>query len=83
MGNCPLIHANEAHLIEQAKIHKAAKAMVESLNLAAGSTAGFDVYKLVETYFTDLDCRHKMNKILGIEEDPEFYGEQEQIRENQ
>ena len=54
MGKNQLIHSNELHLIEKAEIHNAAKKMVESLNLAAGSTGGFDIYKVVEAYFTDL-----------------------------
>ena len=48
-----LIHSNELHLIDKKEIHNAAKKMVESLNLAAGSTGGFDIYKVVATYFTD------------------------------
>ena len=40
--------------------------MVESLDMAAGSTSCFDLYKVVETYFTDLDKRKKMNYLLGI-----------------
>ena len=43
-----LIHSNELHLIDKKEIHSAAKKMVESLNLAAGSTGGFDIYKVVE-----------------------------------
>ena len=50
-----LIHSNELHLIDKAKIHQAVEKMVESLDMAAGSTSCFDLYKVVETYFTDLD----------------------------
>ena len=57
-----LIHSNELHLIDKAKIHQA----VESLDMAAGSTSCFDLYKVVETYFTDLEKRKKMNQLLGI-----------------
>ena len=33
-----LIHSNELHLIDAEKIHQAIEKMVESLDLAAGST---------------------------------------------
>ena len=59
-----LIHSNELHLIDKAKIHQAVEKMVESLDMAAGSC--FDLYKVVETYFTDLEKRKKMNQLLGI-----------------
>lgn len=45
MGKNQLIHGNEFHLLKQAEIHKATGKLVESLNLAAGSTGGFDIYK--------------------------------------
>lgn len=61
-----LIHSNEYHLISQPDIHRAVKALVEKLNLAAGSTTDFDLYKVVETYFTDLEAREKINKLLCI-----------------
>ena len=48
MGKNQLIHGNEFHLLKQAEIHKATGKLVESLNLAAGSTGGFDLYKVVE-----------------------------------
>ena len=48
MGKNQLIHGNEFHLLKQAEIHKATGKLVESLNLAAGSTGGFDIYKVVE-----------------------------------
>ena len=47
MGKNQLIHGNEFHLLKQAEIHKATGKLVESLNLAAGSTGGFDIYKVV------------------------------------
>ena len=81
MGKNQLIHSNELHLIEKAEIHNAAKKMVESLNLAAGSTGGFDIYKVVEVYFTDLEKRHEMNQLLGIQEDCAYYGAKEQAAE--
>ena len=48
MGKNQLIHGNEFHLLKQAEIHKATGKLVESLNLAAGSTGGFDLYKVVD-----------------------------------
>lgn len=77
MGKNQLIHGNELHLIEKAEIHSAAKKMVESLNLAAGSTAGFDIYKVVESYFTDLGKRHEINELLGIADEGVYYGAKE------
>ncbi len=68
MGKNPLIHGNEFHLLRQADIHKATGKLVEALNLAAGSTDGFDIYKVVETYFTDLEKRKEINDLLGISE---------------
>ena len=41
-----LIHSNELHLIDKAKIHQAVEKMVESLDMAAGSTSCFDLYKV-------------------------------------
>ena len=44
------------------------------LNMVAGSTHYFDLYKVVETYFKDLEARRKINNLLGIvntEEDME------------
>lgn len=81
MGKNQLIHSNELHLIEKVEIHNAAKKMVESLNLAAGSTGGFDIYKVVEVYFTDLDKRHEINQLLCIQEDSAYYGAEEQEAE--
>lgn len=68
MGKNQLIHGNEFHLINQEEIHKATGKLVEALNLAAGSTRGFDIYKVVESYFTDLDKRMEINDLLGIAE---------------
>lgn len=69
MGQCQLIHGNELHLLKKADIRKAIEKTVESLNLAAGSTDGFDIYKVVETYFLDLEKRHEMNKLLSIDDE--------------
>ena len=46
------IHSNELHLIDVDKIHQAVERIVDSLDMAAGSTCHFDLYKVVETYFT-------------------------------
>lgn len=64
-----LIHSNELHLIDKEKIHQAVEKLVESLDLAAGSTSNFDLYQVVEEYFTDLEKRRKINQLLGITED--------------
>lgn len=82
MGKSQLIHNNEFHLIGNSEIRNAVSKLVESLNLAAGSTDGFDIYKVAEVYFTDLDKRHEINSLLGIAESSQFYGEQEQIEED-
>lgn len=78
MGKNQLIHNNEFHLIGKAEIRKATAKMVELLNLAAGSTEGFDIYKVMDAYFTDLDKRHEINALLGIGESCDYYGEEEQ-----
>ena len=49
-----LIHSNELHLIDAEKIHQAVEKMVESLDLAAGSTTNFDLYQVVGDYFKTL-----------------------------
>lgn len=64
-----LIHSNELHLIHAERIHQAVKKMVASLDLAAGSTSNFDLYQVVEKYFTDLEKRREINHLLGIKED--------------
>ncbi len=64
-----LIHSNELHLIPKEEIHKAVAKMVDSLGMAAGSTDNFDLYKVVESYFTDLHLREKINRELHITDD--------------
>lgn len=64
-----LIHSNELHFIDRERIHQAVEKMVESLGMAAGSTKGFDLYAVVESYFTDLDKRREINRLLHVEED--------------
>ncbi|MDD6210322.1 MAG: hypothetical protein PUB21_06940 [Bacteroidales bacterium] len=71
--NNQLIHGDEAHLIDAKKIREATEKMVEMLGLAAGSTEGFDLYKVMETYFKDLDKRYEINKCLGIPEGCSYY----------
>ena len=68
MGKNQLIHANEFHMLQQEEIHKATGKLVEALNLAAGSTEDFDIYKVVETYFIDLEKRKAINELLGLSE---------------
>lgn len=62
-----LIHSNELHFIKKERIHRAVEKMVESLDLAAGSTAGFNLYAVVENYFSDLEKRREINYLLSIE----------------
>lgn len=76
MEEKPLIHSNEFHLINKDEICRAVVEMVDTLNMAAGSTDGFDLYKVVETYFTDIDLRRKINELLDIPEDYNFYAEE-------
>ena len=66
MGKNQLIHGNELHLINKADIHKATGKLVEDLNLAAGSTGDFDIYRAVEVYFTDLEKRKEINDLIGL-----------------
>ena len=63
-----LIHSNELHFISKRRIHEAVEKMVESLDMAAGSTMGFDLYAVVEAYFTDLEKRKEINRLLNLEE---------------
>lgn len=63
-----LIHSNELHFISKKRIHEAVEKMVESLDMAAGSTMGFDLYAVVEAYFTDLEKRREINRLLNLEE---------------
>lgn len=62
-----LIHSNELHFIDRERIHQAVEKMVESLDMAAGSTMGFDLYAVVESYFTDLEKRREINHLLHVE----------------
>lgn len=64
-----LIHSNELHFISKKRIHQAVEKMVESLDLAAGSTTGFNIYAVVESYFTDLEKRKEINQLLNLEQD--------------
>ncbi len=64
-----LIHSNELHFIDKKRIHQAVEKMVESLDLAAGSTTGFDLYAVVESYFTDLKKRREINRLLHLDQD--------------
>lgn len=62
-----LIHSNEFHFISKERLHQAVEQMVGSLDMAAGSTAGFDLYAVVDAYFTDLEKRKKINHLLRID----------------
>ena len=53
-----LIHSNELHFINKERIHREVEKMVESLDMAA-----------VESYFTDLEKRREINRLLHIEKD--------------
>ena len=64
-----LIHSNELHFINKERIHREVEKMVESLDMAAGSTKGFDLYTVVESYFTDLEKRREINRLLHIEKE--------------
>ena len=64
-----LSHSKELDLIDRKKNHEAVELMVDRLGLAAGSTADFNLYKVVEDYFTDLEKRDKMNHLLNIKDD--------------
>lgn len=75
-----LIHSNELHLINVERIHEAVEKMVESLDMAAGSTTNFDIYQVVEKYFTDLEKRREINHLLGIKEDIDELAEDFGIR---
>ncbi len=76
-----LIHSNELHFIDKKRIHRAVGQLVEALGLAAGSTTGFNLYAVVESYFTDLDKRREINRLLNqkqniyeeMEEELEMY----------
>lgn len=63
-----LIHSNELHFIDRERIHRAVEKMVEELDMAAGSTQGFDLYAVVESYFNDLDKRRAINRLLHFQE---------------
>lgn len=64
-----LIHSNELHFISKERIHQAVESMVEKLDMAAGSTAGFNLYTVVESYFTDLEKRREINQLLNLKQE--------------
>lgn len=78
MKEKPLLHSREFHLIGKEEICRAVTRLVDTLQMAAGSTDGFDIYQVVESYFTDLDKRQAINRLLGIPEDEELHGEEVQ-----
>lgn len=71
--NRQLIHGNEVHLIETSEIHKNVEKMIDQLGMAAGSTDGFDLYTVIETYFKDLNKRHQINELLNIPDKNTYY----------
>ena len=48
-----LIHSNELHFIDKKRIHRA---------------VGFNLYAVVESYFTDLNKRREINRLLNPEQ---------------
>ena len=68
-----LIHSNELHFIDKKRIHRAVGQLVESLELAAGSTTGFNLYAVVESYFNRL-LNPEQNTCEETEEELETYG---------
>ncbi len=70
-----LIHRKEFHLIDEEKICKEITQMVENLEMAAGSTDGFDIYKVVQSYFSNLEMRHRINELLDIPQDSEYFAD--------
>ena len=74
-----LIHSNELHFIDKKRIHRAVGQLVESLELAAGSTTGFNLYAVVESYFTDLNKRREINRLLNPEQNTCEETEEEQL----
>jgi len=74
-----LIHCNELHLVSEAELEAAVKVIVNKLGLAAGSTKGFDLYKVVKAYFRDLDKRNEINTLLKIVEEPVFCAAEEEV----
>lgn len=74
--NHQLIHGDELHLIEREKIQKAVEIVVDFLEMAAGSTEGFDLYRVMDAYFKDLDMRYRMNRCLGIPEGCSYYAKE-------
>ena len=68
-----LIHSNELHFINKERIHREVEKMVESLDMAAGSTEGFDLYTVVESYFTDRLLHIEKDECEAIEEELGVY----------
>lgn len=60
------VRSDEYQFIDTNDILKQAKMVVDNLHLAAGSTTGFNIYTLLEVYFTDLEKRKEINKILHV-----------------
>lgn len=80
-NSTPLIHANEAHLIDRAIIDKAVEQLVNNLSLAAGSTKGFDIYTVVQQYIVNMHQRYAINSLLDIPQGYTSYYEEELLDE--
>lgn len=63
-----LIHSNELHFIDKKRIHLAVEQLVESLELAAGSTTGFNLYAVVESISPTWTKRREINRLLHLEQ---------------
>lgn len=66
MENKETVRSDEYQFIDTNDILKQAGMIVDNLHLTAGSTTGFDIYTLLQEYFTDLEKRKAINKILRV-----------------
>jgi hypothetical protein len=48
------------------EINKAVGTILKELNMNGGSVGGFDLYRLLQVYFREVDKRDQINKFLGI-----------------
>ena len=60
------IHSNELHLIDVDKIIRQWKGSWTHWIWLPDQPCHFDLYKVVETYFKDLDKGREINCLLGI-----------------
>jgi hypothetical protein len=59
------VYSEDYENISINKINKAVGIILKELNMAHGSVGGFDLYKLLQIYFKDIDKREQINHILG------------------